>query len=115
MIINALLGAALLFFGRKVFWLFVAGAGFMVGMDSSSRSLTLALALSISLHAVALSVHFKLPDIILASPNHISHFRQLDKGDVSQLALGKVGHSDPALVSLLPGPFVVFGILQIIR
>jgi protein TonB len=38
--------------------------GFMVGMDPASRSLTLALALSISLHAVALSVHFKLPDII---------------------------------------------------
>jgi len=38
--------------------------GFMAGMDPSSRSLTLALALSISLHAVALSVHFKLPDII---------------------------------------------------
>ena len=38
-IINALLGAALLFFGRKVFWLFVAGAGFMVGMDFAARIL----------------------------------------------------------------------------
>ncbi|MGP1677977.1 MAG: energy transducer TonB [Burkholderiales bacterium] len=37
---------------------------FMAGMDPSSRSLALALALSISLHAVALSIHFKLPDII---------------------------------------------------
>jgi periplasmic protein TonB len=38
---------------------------FMAGMDPSSRSFTLALGLSIVLHAVALSIHFKLPDIIL--------------------------------------------------
>ena len=37
---------------------------FMAGMDPSSRSLALALTLSIFLHAVALSIHFKLPDII---------------------------------------------------
>ena len=36
---------------------------FMAGMDPSSRSLTLALALSIVLHALALSIHFKLPEI----------------------------------------------------
>jgi protein TonB len=34
-------------------------------MDPSSRSLTSALAASILLHAVVLSIHFKLPDIIL--------------------------------------------------
>jgi protein TonB len=33
-------------------------------MDRSSRSLTLAMGASILLHAVALSIHFKLPDII---------------------------------------------------
>src|SRR5659263_132390 len=38
--------------------------GFMAGMDPSSRSFTLALGLSILLHAAALSVHFRLPDII---------------------------------------------------
>ena len=38
---------------------------FMAGMDPSSRSFTLALGLSIVLHAVALSIHFKLPDFIL--------------------------------------------------
>jgi hypothetical protein len=42
MTINALLGAALLFFGRKVFWLFVAGAGFMLGMDFAARTIGLA-------------------------------------------------------------------------
>lgn len=36
---------------------------FMAGMEPSSRSLTLALALSIFLHALALSIHFKLPEI----------------------------------------------------
>lgn len=38
---------------------------FMAGMDPSSRALTFALSLSIALHAVALSIHFRLPDIIL--------------------------------------------------
>jgi protein TonB len=38
---------------------------FMAGMDPSSRSFTLALSLSIVLHAVALSIHFKLPEFIL--------------------------------------------------
>jgi protein TonB len=38
---------------------------FMAGMDPSSRSFTLALGLSIALHAVALSIHFRLPGIIL--------------------------------------------------
>ena len=44
---------------------------FMAGMDPSSRSFTFALGLSIMLHAVALSIHFKLPGIIVdryASP-----------------------------------------------
>ncbi len=38
---------------------------FLAGMEPSSRSFTLALGLSIVLHAVALSIHFKLPDINL--------------------------------------------------
>ncbi|MCX7140311.1 MAG: TonB family protein [Proteobacteria bacterium] len=37
---------------------------FMAGMDPSSRSLSLALGASILLHAIALSIHFKLPEII---------------------------------------------------
>jgi periplasmic protein TonB len=37
---------------------------FMAGVDPSSRNFTLALALSVFLHAVVLSIHFKLPDII---------------------------------------------------
>lgn len=36
-ILNGLLGAALLFFGRKVFWLFVAGAGFVAGVALANR------------------------------------------------------------------------------
>jgi drug/metabolite transporter (DMT)-like permease len=36
-VLNALIGSALLFFGRKVFWLFVAGAGFVAGMSMTSR------------------------------------------------------------------------------
>ena len=37
-IINILIGIALLFFGRKVFWLFVAGIGFMVGMSLAANT-----------------------------------------------------------------------------
>jgi hypothetical protein len=37
-ILNALVGAALLFFGRKVFWLFVAGAGFVAGMSLTANT-----------------------------------------------------------------------------
>jgi protein TonB len=37
---------------------------FMADMEPSSRSFALALGLSIFLHAIALSIHFKLPDII---------------------------------------------------
>jgi hypothetical protein len=36
-VLSALVGMALLFFGRKVFWLFVAGAGFVAGMSLTSR------------------------------------------------------------------------------
>lgn len=38
-ILNALVGAALLFFGRKVFWLFVAGAGFVAGTSLATNTL----------------------------------------------------------------------------
>jgi protein TonB len=46
-------------------WVRLRWPDFMAGMEPSSRNLALALALSVSLHAVALSVHFKLPDIVL--------------------------------------------------
>ena len=36
-ILNILFGAGLLFFGRKVFWLFVAGAGFVAGLSLANR------------------------------------------------------------------------------
>jgi hypothetical protein len=38
-ILNVLIGAGLLFFGRKVFWLFVAGAGFVFGLTLANRLL----------------------------------------------------------------------------
>jgi len=38
-ILNIIVGAALLFFGRKVFWLFVAGAGFVAGLSLANRTL----------------------------------------------------------------------------
>jgi len=38
-ILNVLIGAALLLFGRKAFWLFVAGAGFVAGLSLANRLL----------------------------------------------------------------------------
>ena len=35
--LNIILGTALLFFGRKAFWLFVAGAGFIAGLSLANR------------------------------------------------------------------------------
>lgn len=36
-ILNVLFGGALILFGRKVFWLFVAGVGFLTGMTLAAR------------------------------------------------------------------------------
>ena len=38
-LINALLGASLLIWGRKLFWLFVAAAGFMTGWELAARTI----------------------------------------------------------------------------
>lgn len=37
--VNILIGAVLLFFGRRLFWLFVGGVGFIVGFDMASQTL----------------------------------------------------------------------------
>jgi len=36
-VVNILVGAGLLFLGRRVFWLFVAGAGFVAGLALANR------------------------------------------------------------------------------
>jgi len=38
-VLNILLGIALLLFGRKAFWLFVAGAGFVAGIALANQIL----------------------------------------------------------------------------
>ncbi|MGD8402187.1 MAG: hypothetical protein PVJ21_00900 [Anaerolineales bacterium] len=38
-IVNVLVGVALLFFGRRAFWLFVAGAGFVAGLSLANNIL----------------------------------------------------------------------------
>ena len=65
-ILRPLVGAALLFFGRKVFWLFVAGAGFIAGMSLASRTLdgrpdwlTLVIGLGVGLVAALIAVFLK--------------------------------------------------------
>jgi hypothetical protein len=71
-ILNALVGAALLFFGRKVFWLFVAGAGFVAGLGFANRILQvpeaigLIIGLGIGLLAALLAVFLQRFAISLA-------------------------------------------------
>jgi len=61
-IINVLVGVALLFFGRRAFWLFVAGAGFVAGLALSNRilqvpeSIGLIIGIGIGLLAALLAV-----------------------------------------------------------
>ncbi len=61
-LLNTLLGAALLFAGRKLFWLFVAGAGFVTGWTITSRLLrgpdwlTLLVGLAIGLLAALVAI-----------------------------------------------------------
>lgn len=60
--LNILVGLALLFFGRKVFWLFVAGVGFVAGMSLAANSLNgpewinVAIGLAVGLIAALLTV-----------------------------------------------------------
>jgi len=60
---NILVGAALLLFGRRLFWLFVAGVGFVVGAALATRWfgagsdwMTLAIALAFGVISALLSV-----------------------------------------------------------
>ncbi|MBV6396314.1 MAG: hypothetical protein HFACDABA_01912 [Anaerolineales bacterium] len=39
LIVGLILGTALLIWGRQLFWLFIAGAGFMVGLQIASRAI----------------------------------------------------------------------------
>ena len=61
-ILNILVGAGLLFFGRKVFWLFVAGAGFVAGLSLANRlikgpeSVSLVIGIVIGILAALLAV-----------------------------------------------------------
>lgn len=61
-ILNIIVGAALLFFGRKVFWLFIAGTGFIAGMSLAASTinapewLNITIGLGIGLIAALLAV-----------------------------------------------------------
>ena len=61
-VINVLVGVALLFFGRRAFWLFVAGAGFVAGLSlannifQASESVGLIIGIGVGLIAALLAV-----------------------------------------------------------
>lgn len=71
-ILNALIGAALMLAGRKVFWLFVAGAGFVTGLSLASRLvhspdwMTLLIGLGVGFLAALLAVFVQHFAIVLA-------------------------------------------------
>jgi len=61
-VVNILVGVALLFFGRRAFWLFVAGVGFVAGLSlansflQGSETVGVIIGLGIGLLAVMLAV-----------------------------------------------------------
>jgi Domain of unknown function (DUF4203) len=70
---NILAGAALLLLGRRLFWLFVAGVGFVVGamlategLGQHSEGMTLLLALSIGIIGAILSIFLQKLIVALA-------------------------------------------------
>jgi hypothetical protein len=70
-VINILLGAALLFFGRRLFWLFVAGVGFVAGvmlataiLGSEPQWLAVLIGLGVGLIGALLSVF--LQELVVA-------------------------------------------------
>jgi len=71
-IVNILVGVALLFFGRRVFWLFVAGAGFVAGLSLANNilnvpeSVGLVIGIGIGLLAALLAVFLQRFAINLA-------------------------------------------------
>ena len=71
-VVNVLVGMALLFFGRKAFWLFVAGAGFVAGLSLANRifqapeSLGVIIGIGIGLLAALLAVFLQRFAIVLA-------------------------------------------------
>ena len=71
--INILVGAALVFFGRRLFWLFVAGVGFVVGMmlatdwlGSDAGLLNFLIALGVGVIGALLSVFLQRMAFALA-------------------------------------------------
>lgn len=70
--VNILVGAALLFFGRRAFWLFVAGAGFVAGLSLANNilevpeSVGLIIGIAIGLLAALLAVFLQRFAISLA-------------------------------------------------
>lgn len=71
-VINVLVGVALLFFGRRAFWLFVAGAGFVAGLSlannifQASESVGLIIGIGVGLIAALLAVFLQRFAISLA-------------------------------------------------
>jgi hypothetical protein len=71
MALNILIGAALLLFGRRLFWLFVAGVGFIVGMTLAQMFFTDAspgviIAVAIGIGVVGALVSLMLQRLVLA-------------------------------------------------
>lgn len=64
-LLNILIGTALLFFGRKVFWLFVIGTGFVAGMSLAANTfngpdwLNITVGILVGLIAALLAVFLK--------------------------------------------------------
>lgn len=69
--INLVVGIVLLLFGRKLFWLFVGAAGFLVGMELAERyfagsDATLLIAVAVGVVAALLAILFYKVALVIA-------------------------------------------------
>ncbi|GAB4503097.1 MAG: hypothetical protein Fur0043_00890 [Anaerolineales bacterium] len=113
-VVNLVIGAALLLAGRKVFWLFIAGAGFVAGFSLATRLLrgpdwlTFLVGLGIGLLAALVAVfaqHFALTLAGFLAGGYIAMYflplLHLDRGWLTWLAFLLGGIIGVFLVSAL--------------
>ena len=105
---NILIGAALLLFGRSLFWLFVGGVGFLVGFNFATQMLQgqpqwviLLVALAVGVIAAIISIFLERVVVAIAGFFAGGYF-------LSSLAVALLPAGQPAIMWIA---FVVGGIL----
>jgi hypothetical protein len=108
-LINAILGGALLVVGRKLFWLFVAAAGFVTGFQLTTRSFQGSEGLSIIVGLVVGAIFAILAIFLQTIAIGIAGF--LAGGYVLQTLLAMLGFEKAASTWII---FIIGGIIGVL-